>query len=196
MEQGLKERLVGAAVLVILAVIFIPMLLDDTDETDLVITETNIPPKPEKMPETDDEGEFSSRIIPLENEKQEQQTTGQDTDHAKKIITAEPVEEEVQQEPAGDDDTVKGTDGRSETTVGLNAWVVQLGSFESEENAQSLNEKLRDAGYTSFVEPLKQESGTVHRVRVGPELKRSDAQKIRDKLEKSLQLEGIVVSYP
>jgi len=196
MEQGLKERLVGAAVLVILAVVFIPMLLDDTEETDLVITETNIPPKPEKMPEADSEGEFSSRIIPLENETQEQQTTRQDTVPAEKVITAEPVTEEAQQEPASDDDTATETDDRSETTVGLSAWVVQLGSFESEANAQSLNEKLRNAGYTSFVEPLKQESGTVYRVRVGPELKRSDAQKIRDKLEKSQQLKGIVVSYP
>lgn len=196
MEQGLKERLVGAAVLVILAVVFIPMLLDDSEETDLVITETNIPPKPEKMPKTDREGEFSSRIIPLESGTQEQQPAGQDTDRSEEVLMAEPVEDETPAETATDDETSTVIDDQPSTTVGLSAWVVQLGSFESEANAQSLNEKLRKAGYTSFVEPLKQKDATVYRVRVGPELKRSDAQAIRDKLEKSLQLKGIVVSYP
>ena len=57
MEQGLKERLVGAAVLVIMAVIFIPMLLGGSPESDEPITETNIPQRP------DDKS--SSRIVPL-----------------------------------------------------------------------------------------------------------------------------------
>jgi cell division septation protein DedD len=46
------------------------------------------------------------------------------------------------------------------------------------------------------VEPLKQNNTTSYRVRVGPELKRSDAQAIRDKLKETMQLEGIIVPYP
>jgi DedD protein len=82
------------------------------------------------------------------------------------------------------------------TNVGLSAFVVQLGSFSSEKNAQELNQKLKKAGFRSFVEPLKQNNTTSYRVRVGPELKRSDAQAIRDKLKETMQLEGIIVPYP
>ena len=83
--------------------------------------------------------------------------------------------------------------------VGVTAWVVQLGSFSSEENAEALNQKLRKAGFKAFVEPLKQNTGTVYRVRIGPELKRSDADAINDRLKKNMPLDSKdsrVVHYP
>ena len=56
MQQKLKERLVGAAVLVAVAVIFIPIILNDSSELD-TIQGSNIPEKPDTN--------FSSRIIPI-----------------------------------------------------------------------------------------------------------------------------------
>ncbi|MEJ2762234.1 MAG: hypothetical protein P8126_12100 [Gammaproteobacteria bacterium] len=58
MERRLKERLIGAAVLVMLAVIFIPMILSDSNRTETAITKTNIPQRPE--------GEAPSHIAPLQ----------------------------------------------------------------------------------------------------------------------------------
>ena len=58
MGRRLKERLIGAAVLVMIAVIFIPMILDDSSETDVTITETNILTRPDD--------DFNSRIVPLQ----------------------------------------------------------------------------------------------------------------------------------
>jgi DedD protein len=80
--------------------------------------------------------------------------------------------------------------------VGLTAWVVQLGSFASEENARTLNERLRKKGYSAFVEPVRQDGEEVYRVRVGPELLRSEAQALREKIRAETELEGIVVGYP
>ncbi len=56
MEQKLKERLVGAAVLVAVAVIFIPIIFTDSQDTE-VISGSNIPEKPETN--------FNSRIVPV-----------------------------------------------------------------------------------------------------------------------------------
>lgn len=198
MEQGLKERLVGAAVIVILAVIFIPMLLDNTEKKDIVITKTNIPPRPESIPEPPDENEFSSRIVPLE---QEAPVTGK----VQAAIESIPDDSVVEEPETG---TEKGPDsGEAETAnintneepangVGLSAWVVQLGSFSSQENADSLNRRLQTAGFRAFVEPLKKDNDVSYRVRVGPELKRSDAEAIQEKLKKTMQLEGFIVQYP
>ncbi len=210
MEQGLKERLVGAAVIVVLAVIFIPMLLDDTEDQEIVITETNIPPKPENMPlppSADEriipaDSHFSSRIIPVQEgpaveEAEEPEPVIQKTEEAvppaaKKETTASQPAQTTGQKSAA---AVSKSDEPA-TNVGMPAWVVQLGSFSSEKNAQELNQKLKQAGFRSFVEPLKQNKTTSYRVRVGPELRRSDAQAIKEKLKNNMQIEGIIVQYP
>ena len=80
--------------------------------------------------------------------------------------------------------------------VGLSAWIVQLGSFSHEENAEALNQKLRMSGYPAFVEPLKKNGALSYRVRVGPEIKRSDAETLLKKLKDKMDLDGIIVSYP
>ena len=59
MDEGLKQRLVGAAVLVLLAVIFVPMLLETDPEPDAVGFDLGASPATENG--------FSSRVIPLED---------------------------------------------------------------------------------------------------------------------------------
>jgi len=46
-DSKIKQRLVGAAVLIALAVIIVPMILDFRKDYDHVIKGTNIPPKPD-----------------------------------------------------------------------------------------------------------------------------------------------------
>lgn len=197
MEPGLRQRLTGAAVLVILAVIFIPMLLDTSVDDKQVMSGTNIPQQPADMPAPPTE-DFSSRIVPLE----------QPPEPAPALETAEaepsPGAEMVMEGPPPSDSAatveeppapVVESEGKA-GSVGVTAWVVQLGSFSSEENAEALNQKLRKAGFKAFVEPLKQNNGTLYRVRIGPELKRSDAEAINERLKQELQMEGNIVHYP
>ena len=197
----MKERLVGAAVLVILAVIFIPMLLDNRQEEDIVITETNIPTKPENIPVPPEDADFSSRIVPLQPDQPVSGTIEKpDTDQqqpANEITdtSTEPPESISRPESPSAAAPVMESEEPA-TGVGLSAWVVQLGSFSSKENAESLNSKLRKGGFRSFVEPLKQHNTTVYRVRVGPEIKRAEADALNDQLKISMQLDGIVVPYP
>ena len=197
MDQNLKERLVGAAVLIILAVIFIPMFLSDVPITDGRITETNIPEKPEV---------FSSRIVPLgtgpENISR-QGTPDTSANAGSPATTTEPAESpqtrvdthqttKAETEPV----TVVKEAAKDSSAVGLTAWVVQLGSFSSEGNAQSLNKQLREQKYPAFVEPLIQENKVIYRVRVGPELRRSNAEKLQQEIKKKLGIDGILVKYP
>ena len=197
MEQGLKQRLTGAAIIVILAVIFIPMLLDTSVEEKPVMGRTNIPPQPADMPAPPTE-DFSSRIVPLEQPTEEMPATE----------TPEPEEPTTGPVPAMEGQPSDSAATTEETRapvvenvdksggVGVTAWVVQLGSFSSEEKAEALNQKLRKAGFKAFVVPLRQDNGTFYRVRIGPELKRSDAEAISARLKKDLQIEGKIYSYP
>ena len=201
MERRLKERLIGAAVLVMLAVIFIPMILDNSVDTDTAIRGTNIPSRPDT--------EFSSRIVPLEESDLALEQVPDEIETIKQEVTvvldktAEPAVEPVTAPVVDKVEVSEQVPPKAKAepeSMGVTAWVVQLGSFSSEANARALNEKLRKSGYPSFVEPLRQESGAmVFRVRVGPELLRSDAQALKEKLDGILQAEkikGIVVRYP
>ena len=195
MDQNLKERLVGASVLIILAVIFIPMFLSDVPITDDRITGTNIPEKPET---------FSSRIVPLESDGD---NTAAVADTVPQSADTESVAAPVEK-PEPDVDTSSGESEpeaagpvvrevkKDPGGVGLTAWVVQLGSFSSEANAQSLNQELRKNQFPSFVEPLVRENNVIYRVRVGPELRRSSAEELKKRISKTMGVEGILVEYP
>lgn len=200
MERHLKERLVGAAILVAIAVIFIPMLLDESPRREDRITGSNIPARPDH--------EFSSSIVPLEPPTAEPAPADQVAPSAKQ--PPEPATEPAPEQPAEPSvsppepmptasepvQTAAADPGKSAGAVGLSAWVVQLGSFSSEDNAKSLSDKLRKAGYPAFVEPLTQDNKTVYRVRVGPELMKAEAEKLRTQIAQKLALEGLVVRYP
>jgi DedD protein len=200
MEQKLKERLVGAAVLVAVAVIFIPIILNDSPESE-AISGSNIPAKPETN--------FNSRIIPIiENNENTTsapiESKSNDSGKSQKENVEEVIKEIVVEKIDTDDDkSTQITSSKKENredevkaNVGLSAWIVQLGSFTDEDNAQSLNIKLRKAGYPAFVEPLKTNGKISYRVRVGPEIKRSEAELLLEKLKEKMKLDGIVVSYP
>ncbi|MEQ8427200.1 MAG: SPOR domain-containing protein [Gammaproteobacteria bacterium] len=210
MHQRLKERLVGAAVLVVLAVIFIPMILTGPVDTG-AIEETNIPAKPdEKFKPT--LVPISGSISPVESVTREKSTADTDTTiietaetdvaPATESSAAESGTETREQEPPEAEaqpaasPRPQAEKQKSDKPVGLSAWVVQLGSFSSKVNADKLNLSLRKEGFPAFVEPIQQDKKTIYRVRVGPELLRSDAEKLLKSINEKMKLKGIVLSYP
>jgi len=81
-------------------------------------------------------------------------------------------------------------------TTGSKAWAVQVGSFTKRESAEKLRDRLRKSGYRAFVTSAQAAGKTVVRVRVGPELERADADQLRKRIEKDLQLQAKVVVHP
>ncbi|MEX2525530.1 MAG: SPOR domain-containing protein [Gammaproteobacteria bacterium] len=236
MERRIKERLTGAAILVMLGVIFIPMILDDSIHTDTTIEETNIPERPQgsfdtrslspdeprQKPEPKPQSKFDTvtepepKAEPPASVMMEEETAPavdaagemeKEVEKKKeKTAAPEPVAEEKPEQPeqtteetdGGADETppVKKAPAREAKSRGLTAWVVQIGSFSQQDNANKLVKRLQESGYPAFIEPLKQDAGTVYRVRIGPELLRSDANAVKEKLEQELDMEGIVLEYP
>ncbi len=73
-------------------------------------------------------------------------------------------------------------------------WVVQVGVFSDEANAEKLVFRLRDAGYRAMSQAERSAERTVYRVRVGPEVSREAADRLRDRLEAEQGIRGIVQS--
>jgi DedD protein len=201
-ERRLKERLTGAAVLVMIAVIFIPMILDNSNGTNSKINQTNIPPKPETN--------YRSRIIPVDETPN--LTPSTQTDVTPPPVQAESMsDDDVTESPASPQIQAQTPAPQESTAVidtppdsasgaigsrGLTAWVVQLGSFSNQDNAQGLIRRLQSGGYPAYIEELAGDSGTIFRVRVGPELSRSDAELTLKELDQKFALKGILLQYP
>ncbi|MEO7012844.1 MAG: SPOR domain-containing protein [Dokdonella sp.] len=75
-------------------------------------------------------------------------------------------------------------------------WAVQLGAFTTAEDANKLVGRLRTAGFAGFVDKFSAEEKTLWRVRVGPEVDRPNAEKLRDRVKEKLKLEGMIVTQP
>ena len=176
MDQQLKERLIGIIVLVLFAVIFIPMFFTGTNDSIL---------KNKENVSISKESEFISKLKPM---------TDTATDSNTENIELAPVVEEslapVVEEIPFNQEMLK-TD-----TVGQMNWVVQVGSFSSKDNAEKLNQKVKKAGFRSFVNPITQNNKIMHQVCLGPEYDEADAKNLLKEIKNKMKLDGIVKKYP
>jgi len=177
MDDRLKQRLVGAVVLVVAAVVFVPMLLED-DEASTPREHTLVPPPaPEHEPL-----DASARVIPLGDE-----AAAPKADAAR--ATAEPATPAAATEPSS---AASGsTPAAPKASAEVSGFAVQLGSFSKANNARGLRDRLVAKGYTAYLVT----KDSVTRVYVGPQASRAEAERVRKKLLAETKLKGIVVEH-
>ncbi len=191
MDERLKQRLVGAAVLVSLVVIIAPMVLDKRSETDAVWQDSDIPPRPENV--------FRAEIEPVREAE-----ILDDFPNPAAVPEPVPAPADRKRSPAMRGDAAARSPAKpaSHSTTdelprgGLGAWAVQLGSFSNSSNALALRDRLRARGYPAFIEGVRVDDREVMRVYVGPELLRAKAAESRRRLEQETRLKGMIVRYP
>ena len=71
-------------------------------------------------------------------------------------------------------------------------WVVQLGAFDNPATADSLKTRVFAAGFPAYTDTIHVASGTLWRVRVGPEASRDGALALRAQIKARLGQDGIV----
>lgn len=204
MDNLVKQRVVGAVVLVALAVIFIPILLEGPgDETGP--RSLDIPQPLQDMHE--------GRIEPMEPVlvvPPEPVTTvviGEPDAAAPKSPAAAPEEPAVSPEAPGEAVTVpepapepvpepSPAPAATPPAPVASGWVVQVGAFGQEANAIGLRDRMRQAGHSAFVERIMVGGDAVYRVRVGPYTERADAEALLPGLSRDAGLQARVMSHP
>lgn len=195
MDERLKQRLVGAAVIGAALVIFVPLLLHDDG--------AEAPPVTEPLPEWPDDSRFQSRIVPLDEDTAERLATPPPP----VVPEPEPVPAEPESPPPAVEEPAPPPEpdpeppqpeprATADEATGPKAWSVQLGSFADHDNAIALRDKLRSQGFTAFERTVTVNDRKMTRVYVGPELLRSNAEAILKKLEQAVDLKGRVVRHP
>lgn len=193
----MKQRIVGAFVLVALAAIIIPMLLDFRKDEGVLEQSVDIPPKPKDVtvqvlplihPDKPDLPPPAAGQVPQVQATQEEPSQ----DQAPPPLPTSPTADTSAQLPPRHDTSAAA----ASAAPGPAAWAVQVGSFSSQSHALALRDKLREKHFTAYVEKVTLDSGqSSYRVRVGPQLLRSDAEETQHRLQREARLSGIVVSH-
>jgi DedD protein len=197
----MKQRLTGALVLVALAVIIVPLVLDFRQDYDRGITSTNIPPEPDdfrvEVFNFDKSTDINVPDLPVDDIVQTPasqtpspaRADADDTDGAQTEVRSRVTELRNRRSDSKDGNAATAGQPRAE------AWVVQLASLTREANAQALQERVRKKGLHAFIVRGQVNGKTMYRVLVGPELLRSNAEKQRQRLRDEINLNGLVIKY-
>jgi len=190
MDRALKERIIGAAVLVAIAVLVVPVFLDGPSGDSNIVSESVT------LPGQNDQ-EMKQQTIVLERDRTEPVPIAvRQADEQEEAST--PVAKKIPPPPQPKPEPVKESTPppavqQTESATGM--WAVQLGSFSSQENAERLAADLRKQGYAAFLSQLNTESSSLHRVRVGPQKDRDSAESVATRLQ-SAGHKGQVVPHP
>lgn len=188
MNDGLKQRLVGAVVLVALAVIFVPSLLRE-QQAEPVDTRTQIPERPEIEPLTFEVPQQPENIEPAPAPETMFVPDDQNQPVRDDLELGPEVQEQAEQPRASEENP------EPEEEQGVQAWVVQVASFSKLETANKLRNRLQEQSYKAYVRSVEIGSGMVSRVYIGPKLDRAEAESIKSAVDQSLRVDALVLKF-
>jgi len=208
MDLKLKQRLTGAIVLVALAVIFVPIILEGPDD-DWTPRSHSIPEQPQMDYRSDMELDLPAPMAAGQERPRSAVTEALRLQEQPVPAANQPPPGETQASPAAGKSPepvaaaakparVAPAPPRAATVAeyNLKGWFVQVGSFGQEINASGLSERLKSAGYQSRLQKVAIGKGYAYRVLVGPASTRSAAEETAARLKSGLQLAGMVIEYP
>lgn len=215
LDKGMKQRMVGALVLVALAVIFLPMLFTREDEMRQVRVEAPQAPAMPSLPEVKVDPVAVPEPQPLPEEPQQppvvvNESSAPVATPSQPITPSPQTQAQVQPKPqtpvptpapAAKAETrpaatpAPAAAASAPSKIDANglpvSWSIQLASLSNRAGAESLQKTLRSQGYNAYI----RSAGGLNRVYVGPLIERSEAERLRDVINRQQNLKGIVVRF-
>jgi DedD protein len=216
LDKGMKQRMVGALVLVALAVIFLPMLFTRQDEMRQVRVDAPQPPAMPSLPEVKVEQVAVPEPQPLPEEP-EQQPVVVNESTAPVRTPSQPITPSPQTQPQPQAQaqpkpqtpvptpaptpapaakaTAPVAVAPAPSKIDVNglpvSWSIQLASLSSRAGAENLQKTLRSQGYNAYI----RSAGGMNRVYVGPLIERAEADKLKDVINRQQKLNGFVTRF-
>jgi len=216
LDKGMKQRMVGALVLVALAVIFLPMLFTREDELRQVRVEAPEAPAMPSLPQVQVEPVQVPEPQPLPEQNAQppvvvDESTAPVTAPSQPIApvatVAPPVQPKpqtpvptppvakVEVRPAPAPSVAPAAKPAAPSKIDANglpvSWSIQLASLSNRAGAENLQKTLRSQGYNAYI----RSADGMNRVFVGPLIERAEAERLRDVISRQQNLKGIVVRF-
>lgn len=225
MEEGAKKRLVGAAVIVLLLVVFVPMLLEEDTQGPAPESELAVPERPgfdqgydatvTDGPHQADSSAPAEAVVP-ESPALPQELPPPVLFDAPAVAPSEPAYEPaeepvpilVEEAPsASAPEPVPASAPASKPPpatkpapapipAGVSSWVIQVASVQDQKRAKSLESDLREKGFPAFIQQAEVKQKLWHRIRVGPEADRKRAESIAASIKAQTGLNVQIQRYP
>jgi len=206
MERALKERIIGAVVLVVFAVLIVPVFLDGPPADGELITERVLLPGQDGQDtqtvvlERDRTDPVPAATTPAPA-RQEAVARKPASEEPEPVVARTPApEKEPEQEPEKKPEVVPerqqpkpAPTQPAVSSTGM--WAVQIGSYSNEDNAKKVAADLRKQGYAAFLSQVETDKGQLHRVRIGPQKDRASAEAMASRLAK-VGHKGQVMPHP
>ncbi|MCE5986422.1 SPOR domain-containing protein [Pseudomonas sp. 5FOS] len=211
LDKGMKQRMVGALVLVALAVIFLPMLFTREDEMRQVHVEAPQAPAMPNLPEVKVEPVAvpEPQAIPAEPQQPPvvvDESTAPASTPSQPITPSPQTQPQVQVQPqparpqapvakVEPQPAAKPAAPAAPSKIDVNglpvSWAIQLASLSNRAGAEKLQQTLRSQGYNAYI----RSAGGMNRVYVGPLIERAEAERVRDAINRQNSLKGFVVRF-
>ena len=202
MDQNIKNRLVGIAVISALAVIFLPMILDGSgvEKAELEVT---IPPQPEVRENPD----FVVKQLELKQKADavpevEPRFVDEDSGAIPLPLAQESVSGESEAEHSKQlaSTAVSGSDANKSVgepaKTGGASWVLQVGSFKDRNKALAQRDKLRKSNIAAvFIEQFNIDDQVNFRVRLGPFVSLDKTRVAKNKILAKHGIDGLIMEY-
>ncbi|MBI6909657.1 SPOR domain-containing protein [Pseudomonas palleroniana] len=219
LDSAYKQRMVGALVLVALAVIFLPMLFSRQDEERQVVVEAPAAPQAPVMPQVQVEPVVvpepqalpEEEPVPSDAEVAAQQAPTQQAPTmpvqpsvpvvkpapapAAPVVAAKPAAPAPAPKPVVPQPAAPGKPDVGQSRIDPNglpvSWSIQVASLGNREGADALQKKLRSQGYNAYI----RSADGKNRVFIGPLIERAEADRLRDLLDRQQNLKGFVTRF-
>ncbi len=168
MDQKLKERLLGAVIIVSVFIFFLPMLFK---QNSVNLSELN----------SEVEAQIGVDRVVLEEQLKALELE-------KEYLTSAPTVVEKPKVPKAAVPIL--------ATESAKKWVLRMGVFSNPSNAKLLEENLSAKGYPSYSEMDTSKGAKIIRVFVGPKKSESEIKRIADQIKQDLKMQGMIMQYP
>lgn len=213
---NIKQRLVGAIVLISLGVLFLPMILKDRSDYPAPKAnqrQVDIPLRPTQISKLEQEVQNKADARLKASSSQAPANPKSTLSKAPPMpalpkAQSRPLDEnnrkqlaEKQRQHALQKQLANVEKSKPKPVVVpkdkkiSDAYALQLGSFSSQANALGLRRKLRAQQFHAYIEIIKTSKGISHRVRIGPYFKYDQILSVQKKVKTQFKINGKIVSY-
>lgn len=201
MRESVKHRLIGAAVLAAIAVLFLPSFFKDRQQYQ-VDTSSHIPGRPSITAVDFNEPTRPEGIEPAPAPETMFVPNEVESIPATQVPPAEQAVSAAAQTSSGQPSSSRAakTDA-SVPVIPLNAqglpdtWVIQVASLSAQAAANKLRDQLQAEGHKAYVRAVPSANTTIYRVFIGPKQDKSEALAIKSQLDKRLKVNSLVLPF-
>ncbi len=206
MATTFQNRLAGTVIVVALAVIFLPDLLDGKAPQSSTLNR-EIPNKPiptvvefsNPFPVRETQTRASRQVEIVQDVALDEEQDVAPTNVTREASANEPAPDAIET-PIKENTVTKISEDFPVADVfpgekKTRSWVIQLGSFRHQKNVRDLLDKLSKANYRAFTNKVRTSSGDLTKVFVGPDQKKEQLTKALPHLNELTGLQGRVSEF-